>query len=141
MDHRKWCQCRSHASAHSRLHDLWVAVRVDRYGSWSIAIDNVLVMSHCGSRGSLSGLCFSCSFGTSRSLLACQILLGKPLFPSLCFPVVVPYPPAICYDSASKLPKHRLRSHDRYLSRPVRIRQYFLMDQVIFLRLSSNNFI
>ena len=141
MDHRKWCQCCSHGSTHPGLHDLWVAVGVDWYGSWSVAVDNVLVVSHCGSRGSLSGLCFSCGFRTSWPLLARQILLGEALFPSLCFPVIVPDPPAICDDSASELTKHGLRGHDRNLSRPIRIRQYFLMDQVIFLRLRRDNFV
>jgi hypothetical protein len=94
---------------------------------------------HAAALASLSSR-FS-GLGCSRPLLTGQISLGKSLLAGLGFPVVVPNSPAVDDHAASELPEHTASSHNGYLSRPVRERQYFLGHKIIFLDLIGNDLV
>lgn len=79
--------------------------------------------------------------GRSRSFFSCCILLSEALFSRLAFPVVVPHPPAVYNQPASKLPEHGARCYDSNLPGAIRIRKYFLMDQIVLLRLCRNDLV
>ena len=75
----------------------------------------------------------------SGTLLAGHIFFGETLLLGFGLPIVVLYPSAVDNDACSKLPEHRPGSHDRDLSRAIRVRQDFLTDQLIFLWLSGDD--
>lgn len=72
--------------------------------------------------------------------LASRILLCKPLFPSLRFPIVIPHASSAHNHPASKLPEHTSSSHDGNLPRTIGVREKFLRNEIIFLCLSSDYF-
>lgn len=110
--------------------------------SRSVGVDDIFqlsvrqgprVCSFCGRR--ISG------FGSPRSLLACHVLLGEPLLPRFALPIIISHTSAINDHPTAELSEHRLRSHDCYLTRAVRIRKYLLMYQIIFLRLTGDDLV
>jgi len=75
----------------------------------------------------------------ARSLLAGGVLLGKALLLCLGFPVVVAYTASVGDESAPKLAEHGPRRHNGDLTRPVRVRQYFLVDQIVLFGLGGDD--
>ena len=142
MDHRQRSQRRRHWSSHTRLHQLWMTLRIDRDRPRTVAVNDVLMVTECCSiRSNVRGLSFSCSLCATRSLFTSQVFLRKTLLSCLCLPVVIPHPSTVLNDSATELSKHRFGSDDRNLSRSVRVRQDFLMNQIVLFRLSCDDFV
>ena len=76
---------------------------------------------------------------SSRSLLACSVFFGEALLTGFALPVVVAHSSPVDDEPASKLPEHGSRGNNRNLPRAVRVWQYLLVDEVVFLGLRSDD--
>jgi hypothetical protein len=89
------------------------------------------VVRFCSSR--FPCLCCAWPFLTS-SVFFCETLL-----PGFALPVVVAHPTSVHYQSAPKLPEHGSRRDNSNLTWTVRVRQYLLVDKIVFLGLRSDD--
>lgn len=122
-----------------RRHNLWLAMAVHQR---PVAVNDVgMPQTGRGHGGCLGGSRCISGFGRARSLLPGHVLLGEALFSCLGFPIIVPDPSPVLDDPAPELPKHRFRGHDGDLARSVGIRQDFLGNQVILLRLCGDDLV
>jgi hypothetical protein len=100
-----------------------------------LLLSSLLLLLGCSLLTGLRGpdLCCTWPFFTSW-VFFCETLLS-----CLGFPVVISHTSAIYDHSTPKLTEHTPSSHDRDLSRPVRVREKLLLDKVIFLCLRGDN--
>ena len=125
-----------HWSSHAGWHQMKLAMGVHRYRS-GIGVHHVLMVTQSHSiRGGICSLGLSCRFGLTRPLLTSHIFLGETLLSCLGFPIIVPNSPAVLDDSAAELPKHRFRSNDGDLPRPIGVWKDFLLDEIVLFWLS-----
>lgn len=133
IDHRKRC----HRRSNSGMHRWWL----HHLETWSSAVHNITGLKHVLSRTEL----FCCSglfrFRCAWSFFSGSVFFGEALLPSFRFPIVVSHSPALLYNPATELTKHGSCCDDSYLAGPVCIRQYILLDKVVFLVLRRNDFV
>ena len=107
----------------------------------------VLVVAGVGTRMNIghgvgvigfSSGCFPC-FRCARSLLAGSVFFCETLLAGFALPVVVAHSSSVDDQSAPELSEHGPRRNNGDLSRTIRVGQYLLMDQIVFLRLRSND--
>lgn len=79
-------------------------------------------------------------FVGSRTLFAGHIFLCETLLLSLVLPVVISHTSTVHDDACAELPEHRPGGDDGDLSRPIRVRKDFLVDQLVLLRLGRDDF-
>ena len=109
-----------------------------------IRVNNVLLGS-VPSRDQGSLVCFCCRrcipcFGRPGAFVTCHIFFGESLFDCLCLPIIVSDSATSFNDPGSKLTEHGLCSDDSNLPRTVRVGQDFLVNQLVFLLLGSDDF-
>lgn len=128
MNHREWCQgCGMQAG--------WVSLK-------TIGVINDLALRQ-RSQSVAAGFC-SCSlsgFGCSRPLLSSGVFFGKPLLAGFRLPVVIPYATSVFDQPRPELSEHGSCGNNGDLTRPVRVWQDFLRNEVVFFRLVGDDLV
>jgi hypothetical protein len=131
-------RCTSWRTDHAWLNRLWLGM--DTEVSRIIAVNDIPVMAQ--SQWSWSTSFRSSGVSRLRStgpFLSGEVFFGKSLLSSLGFPVVIADAPSMFNDPATKLSEHRPSRDNSNLSGAVGERQDFLVDQILFLGLSSDD--
>lgn len=95
-------------------------------------------------RQSVAARFCSCSFsrfGCSRPLLSSGIFFGKPLLAGFRLPIVIPYATSVFDQPRPELPEHGSCGNNGDLTRPVRVWQDFLRNEIVFLRLVGDDLV